>query len=456
MRLDQCWGTDSELPEDDAPQCGARHSALVPIVIDTSLITRVLALPVGDGPPEGGLHGNRAASAPPLPQATPTTSEGVTAYVEAYEREYTGWMAVLQRNAERLARGQYSLHWLDMAQGHWGRRARPSSRGLTYTDTNNVKGFGEIPERADWLNFTPRGAVREPYRAEMPVIDEYTQVDRPGLWADNVITLYEEAKARQWNATRDIPWHELAPLPEDLEKATCQLCTVLTQVEFVAGDFPAKWMYRIPQDFLEVKSFLATQIMDEARHQEVFRKRAIAGGGLMHAGVGQEWALKAILESPTHTMGTFLLNLLGEGLVLSIFRSGEMIAKTHVDKDIFRRCLQDEARHVSYGVMEFKYWLDQHPDREQAIAQMHRFADVGELIILSSFTEPVMVEPIAILLGGGLDKIDYGMEGMAKLWTMAIDEYLQRCERAGFPRRARCRIPLDAPWASSGAVPATA
>jgi hypothetical protein len=49
-------------------------------------------------------------------------------------------------------------------------------------------------------------------------------------------------------------------------------------VEFVAGDFPAKWMYRIPQDFLEVKSFLSTQIMDEARHQEVFRKRALAGG----------------------------------------------------------------------------------------------------------------------------------------------------------------------------------
>ena len=81
--------------------------------------------------------------------------------------------------------------------------------------------------------------------------------------------------------------------------ATCQLCTFLTEVEFVAGDFPAKWMYRIPQEFLEVKSFLATQVMDEARHQEVFRKRAIAGGGLLHAAPGFEWALKAILDAPT-------------------------------------------------------------------------------------------------------------------------------------------------------------
>jgi hypothetical protein len=370
-------------------------------------------------------------------------------YESSFRNEYAEWMALLQRNAERLARGQYSLHWLDTSRASWGRRAKPSSRGLTYTDVNNVKPYGEQPSHAVWRNFTPRGAVRDPYVADMPVIEEYTVLDRGELWADNVITLYEEAKARQWNATRDIPWGELEALPEDLEKATCQLCTFLTEVEFVAGDFPSKWMYRIPQDFLEVKSFLATQIMDEARHQEVFRKRAIAGGGLLHASPGFEWALKAILEAPSHTMGTFLLNLLGEGLVLSVFRSGEMIAKTHVDKEIFRRCLQDEARHVSYGVMEFKFWLDTHPDREQGLADMHRFADVGEQVILTAFTEAALVEPVAILLGGGLDHIDRGMEGMAKLWSGFMEEYLQRCERAGFLRRERCTIPLTAPWGAA-------
>jgi hypothetical protein len=303
-----------------------------------------------------------------------------------------------------------------------------------------------VPERAEWLNFAPRGSIREPYRDEMPTIPEYTLVDKHGLWADNVITLYEEAKARQWNAARDIPWDELEPLPDDLEKATCQMATILTEIEFVAGDFPAKWLYRIPQDFLEVKSFLATQIMDEARHQEVFRKRALAGGGLLHAGIGQEWALRAILDAPNHTMGTFLLNLLGEGLVLSIFRAGEMIAKTHIDKEIFRRCLQDEARHVSYGVLELKGYLDGHPDRARAIEEMHTFADVGEMVILTAFTEAGFGEPIAVLLGGGLDKIDDGMEGLRQMWAMTIEEYLARCDRAGFPRRERCRIPTQSPW----------
>jgi hypothetical protein len=57
------------------------------------------------------------------------------------------------------------------------------------------------------------------------------------------------------------------------------------------------------------------------------------------------------------------------------------------------------------------------------------------------------VEPLAVLLGGGLTKIDQGMEGMAKLWSMFIGEYLQRCDRAGFPRDERCKIPKQAIWA---------
>lgn len=383
------------------------------------------------------------------PSTLRENAEELARYEQKFTQQYPEWMAILQRNAERLKAGKYSLHWLSTDGANWGKRAKPSSRGLTYTDINNVKGYGEIPARAEWLSFSARGSVREPYRAEMPVMDEYTVLDRDEVWAENVMTLYEEAKARQWNATKDIPWSELTPLPDDLEKATAQLCTFLTEVEFVAGDFPAKWMWRTPQEFLEVKSFLSTQIMDEARHQEVFRKRAIAGGGLLHASPGFEWALKAIIDAPTHTMGTFLLNLLAEGLVLSIFRSGEMISHTHVDKEIFRRCLQDEARHVAYGVMEFKWYLEHHPNPAVAIAEMHRFADVGEQVILSAFTEAALVEPIAILLGGGLNKIDAGMDGMAKLWNMLVEEYLQRCERAGFNRRPRCIIPLQAPWGAA-------
>jgi hypothetical protein len=80
---------------------------------------------------------------------------------------------------------------------------------------------------------------------------------------------------------------------------------------------------------------------------------------------------------------------------------------------------------------------------------MHRFADVGELIILGAFIEASLMEPIAILLGGGLSHIDRGMEGIVRLWRMFIEEYLERCAHAGFDRRERCKIPLEAPWATA-------
>ena len=365
-------------------------------------------------------------------------------YIAQFEGYRQQWGEMLTENLDRLRAGSPSLHWMDPDGSNWGTKVKASSRGLTMNDINRPAAYGDVPEYAAWKNFAPRGAVRDRYADDMPTIEGYDLLYRDDLWSSNVGTLYEEAKARQWNATKDVPWGDLEQLPEDLEMATCQLATALTEVEFVAGDFPARWMWRIPPDFFEAKNFLATQIVDEARHMEVFRKRALAGnGGLLHASPALEWALKSILEAPTHTMGTFLLNLLGEGLVLSIFRSGEFIARTDTDKEIFRLCMQDEARHVSYGTLELKNYLDAQTDPTQALEQLHRFADLGEQIILTALSSPVLMEPIAILMGGGVDHLDHGMDGLEILWGVVMDEYLQRCERAGFDRRDRCTLPLE-------------
>lgn len=108
--------------------------------------------------------------------------------------------------------------------------------------------------------------------------------------------------------------------------------------------------------------------------------------------------------------------------------------------------MQDEARHVSYGMLQFKYFLDHHPNRAQAEKELHRFADLGEQIIMTAFSEATVNEPVAILLGGGIKNIDKGMEGLGKLWSVFIEEYLQRCDSIGFDRRARCTIPMQLPW----------
>ena len=345
---------------------------------------------------------------------------------------------------ENLKKGRFHLQWLKDDAPAWGNRAemRDPERGLTLMDINRT--YAGEPEDAPKLRtMAPRGAVVEPDLPDMG----YIYNEKYQVWAENVVPLYEEAVARQWSATRDIPWEDLKPLPEDLERAQCQIATLLTEIEMIASDFPAKWLWQMNQHFHEVKMFLCTQAMDEARHLEVFRKRALAnGGGLMRCLTGTEVFLKTILHAPTYIQGSFLMHVLGEGLVLDIFRGGEFLAKNKTEQEIYRLCMQDEARHVSYGTMHLKYYLEHTPNREQALADMHDLADAAEMGIPGFLTNPYIVEPLAVLMGDGVKGIDKGMDAVRLIWKRMREEYLNRCAIAGFDRRSVTRIPEEAPY----------
>src|SRR5690349_19812583 len=336
--------------------------------------------------------------------------------------------------------GKFDLGWMRANPAGWGTRARPSAGRPTIEDIN-VGPYGAVPEHgAAHGSMAPRGAYVPP---ETPALGSYDIDDKAVVWADNAGELYEEAVARQWSSARDIPWEKLEPLPDEIERAVCQLCTQLTEVEFIAGDLPAKWLWRINHDFHEVKLFLASQIFDEARHMEVFRKRALAnGGGLMQASPGSEELLRVILEAPNYTVASALMHILAEGFVLTLFRSGEFLAPTEVEKKIFRLCMQDEARHVGYGTMHLKRFLQEHPERTE---EVHRILDDGEDAMLTLFMEPTGIEPRLILAGGGVDRMMEGMMRTAFLYQKQVREDLHRLRGAGLDRSTRCRMPLELP-----------
>lgn len=343
-----------------------------------------------------------------------------------------------------IAEGRYDLSWMHDERVAWGSKAalRPGV-GLTLKATNQLDHYGKVLDRAPGGSMAPRGAA---FETDLPQM-LYTYNDKYLVWADNVESLYDEAISRQWDATRDIPWHDLEPLPPDMERAMCQVATFLTEVEFIAADFPAKWLWRMNQHFHEVKLFLATQVVDEARHLEVFRKRALAnGGGLGLASRTAERALSMIINADTYLKGSYLMHVLGEGLVLDIFRAGEFLSPTDVAKKIFRLCMQDEARHVSYGTMHLKYFLEHHPDRETALTELHQFADAGEDIIQRAFTSASVIEPFAVIAGEGVEGMETGFETVRLVYSKMIEEYFRRCDRAGFPRRDRSRLSPAAPF----------
>lgn len=346
---------------------------------------------------------------------------------------------------DKLRQGKYDLGWLNDPRPTWGIRATPSARGLTLMDINDAYA-GEPEDVAPTDSMAPRGAPIDDPDA-LPHVFGYELNSKYEVWAENVVPLYEEAISRQWSATRDIPWEDLKPLPDDLERAQSEFCTFLTEVEMVASDFPAKWLWKMNQHYHEVKMFLCTQAFDEARHLEVFRKRALAnGGGLTTIRAARELGLANILHAPTYIQGSFLMHVVGEGLILDIFRAGEFLAKNNTEKEIYRLCMQDEARHVSYGTMHLKYFLENHPDREQAEAELHAVADLAERSFTGFLVNPYLIEPLAVLAGNGLKHIDRGMDAVKIVWKNITEGYLNRCDLAGFNRRDRIRLPDEAPY----------
>src|SRR5262249_6798779 len=137
--------------------------------------------------------------------------------------------------------------------------------------------YSEMPDVVrDNRSFAPRGA-------ELPdgLPDLQAEVSQKGeVWAYNTEGYYEEAMTRQWNATLDVPWQELAKaeLPDEIGRAYAQLLTFLTEVKMIATDVPAEGRGRLNNNLMEVKIFRAPQVRDEARHAKVSRKRALTTG----------------------------------------------------------------------------------------------------------------------------------------------------------------------------------
>jgi hypothetical protein len=256
------------------------------------------------------------------------------------------------------------------------------------------------------------------------------------VWAYKVASYYEEAMSRQWNATTDVPWADLERYErsEEVEIAFAQLCTFFTEVEMIATDLPAKWMWRMNNQFHEVKHFIASQAIDEARHAEVFRKRVLAGGvGMMSALPQAEHSLKAILDSDSYSEASAFMHLLAEGNILTMFRFSEFISPTPVDKRMFQLVMQDEARHVSYGMQHLRWIVDHSPERKE---QLHLALDEAETFSISQF-DSALFEAMIVLAGKGTrpEQIRRGIEIVGTLQVKQIEEYFGRLRRAGFEER---------------------
>jgi hypothetical protein len=336
--------------------------------------------------------------------------------------------------------GKLTLGWYDLENARL--RARPADprRGLTYEDCNlGPYGYDAIPEIVrDRNSMAARGSVLVP---DLPDLG-YTINRLSDVWADNVVTLYEEAKARRWAPAVDVPWSELLAAPDAArDAAMAQACTLLEEVALVAMEAPARWVFSINQEFLELKSFLCAQMIDEARHVEACRKRALlTGHGLGQASVAAEQALKELLSAETYPEASLAVNLLLGSFVLAMYRALAALAASRADRLLATLSMQDVARSVAYGVAHMRYHLAHQPGRATVLAD---YLDRSEHAVVGIVASPEFLEPLVVLAAGSLERDALGRgSGFARRWfTAALEEYLERCDAAGLgPRRERSRL----------------
>jgi len=316
------------------------------------------------------------------------------------------------------------------AKPDWGVRLPLRPDGELHTRDWMAGRVADVPAEAPTTTgFAPRGAIVE---AGAPAFD-FSINSRDAVWAVEVADLYEQATANQWDASRDIPWHLLKPLPDPLERAVCQLMTFLTENEYSALYVPAKFLPRINPQFSEVVFFLSTQMMDEARHIEAFTKRALAnGGGLQYSAASTQLSLKTLFDQHDFTTASFLLSVLGEGTFLDLLRFIQDHAPDPVTAEICRRARADETRHVHFGMAHVRFYLAQDPAHYEEL----RAAVRQRAAVMSSITEvsPRVQEALAIVAAGGLDpsRLAEGTRLVRALMDEMHANRLKRLQVAGF------------------------
>lgn len=329
-----------------------------------------------------------------------------------------------------------SLKWTQVDTER-GVRARPGKHGLTI-DAINVGSYGIVPE--EWHNqtMTPRGAYLRPGAVSMG----YSIYSKAEVWADNVGALYEEAIQRRWRPATDIPWETIEPLPEEIERAICQLCTELCEYHYMVIIALGKWIREICYGYHEAKLFLSSVLFDTGRHFEAFRKRALAnGGGLGIQSPGQR--LIPIRDAENYSEMAALVFLLNDSFIEELYLLGASLAHNEAEARLFTLAAQDKARHLAYGAAHLQYLLAHQPERR---GEIHKYLQKGEEYLLKDLEKyPPNREALAILLGGGLRQMGEGFRRLRAFRRRQLLTYLGHLEASGLDdHRERLWPPLAA------------
>ncbi len=206
--------------------------------------------------------------------------------------------------------------------------------------------------------------------------------------------LYTRAKRNQWNSDTKLAWDtsvdpfdpEKPLLPDGFidfdaleargfkldAKERVRLVHSLTAwmlSQFLHGEqgalFAAAQVTEAVQ-FFDGKLYGATQVMDEGRHVEVFHRYVEDKlGKLYQINDNLFVIIDALMTDARWDMKFLGMQIMVEGLALGAFGTLYKQTKEPLLKELLRYVIQDEARHVHYGVLALRDHFVQLSDRER-------------------------------------------------------------------------------------------
>ncbi|HEX2041269.1 MAG TPA: hypothetical protein VHF24_01420 [Acidimicrobiales bacterium] len=290
---------------------------------------------------------------------------------------------------------------------------------------------GEVADRArpTW-GLAARGALVEAGGPEF----RFPLDTKAEVWAGTAAAIYRQAVAAQWDPATAVDWGAPVDLPPEVEAAVVTVMTYLVENENAALVVPARFLGQVHPHFREVVGVLAVQVADEARHVEVFSRRAgLKGGAAGRSSAGGQASLLTLLEEPDFAVAHFLLSVLGEGTFLSLLSFLDRHAPDPVTRQVTRLALADEARHVAFGMAHLEHVLGADPGLRGRLAAAVRHRH-DALAHTAGLNEEVF-DALIVLAAGSWEPaaVAAGFARVQALEAEMADGRRRRLVRLGYP-----------------------
>jgi hypothetical protein len=235
-----------------------------------------------------------------------------------------------------------------------------SARHSSAERAGGVGADGVVDRPPSHWSLAARGALVEAGGPEL----EFELDQRDELWTADAASLYRNALAAQWDPQTAIPWDAPLEHSDEIEDALVQVLTYLVENETAALLVPARFASQTHPHFREILQLLAIQAADEARHIEVFSRRAqLRRRELGLSTASGRSSLATLVDEPDFARAALLLGVLGEGTFTNLLGFLHAHAPDRCTAEIMRLTAQDEARHVAFAMAH----LAEHAQRDATL-----------------------------------------------------------------------------------------